>query len=240
MIFNEYLFPFSKHDNPFVIHNESNTIDSSSSSLPITMVSVPNCSSPTPTPTQSSPIYIAHNHYQTTSPILVPNLHPMVTRAKVGISKPKILHIVVTNDSFQSSTYKQAMNHPQWLHAMQSEYHALVLNNTGTLTSLLDGANLVGFKWIFKLKYNYDGSLQRYKARLVAKGFQQYEGYDFTDTFSLVIKPTTIRIVLTIALNSRWPIHQIDINNVFLHGDLSSPVYMQQPPGFSTDSTLVC
>jgi len=132
----------------------------------------------------------------------------------------------------------QAMNHPQWLHAMQYEYHALVQNNTWTLTSLPDGANLVGCKWIFKLKYNSDGSLQRYKARLVAKGFQQFEGYDFTDTFSPIIKPTTIRIVLTIALTSWWPIHQIDINNAFLHGDLSSPVYMQQPPGFSTDSLL--
>ena len=132
------------------------------------------------------------------------------------------------------------MKHPQRLHAMQSEYHAFVQNNTWTLTSLLAGANLVGSKWVFKLKYNSDGSLQRYKARLVAKGFQQSEGCDFTDTFSPVIKPTTIRIVLTIALTSRWPIHQIDINNAYLHGDLSSSVYMQQPPGFSTDPTLVC
>ena len=102
----------------------------------------------------------------------------MVTRAKAGISKPKILHTVVTNDFFQPSTYKQAMKHPQWLRAMQSEYHALVQNNTWTLTSLPAGANLVGCKWVFKLKYNSDGSLQRYKARLVAKGFQQSEGCD--------------------------------------------------------------
>ena len=106
VIFNEYLFPFSKHDNPFVIHNESNTTDSSSSSLPIIAVSVPNCSSPTLTPTQSSPISTAHNHCQTTSPLPVPNLHPMVTRAKAGISKPKILHTAVTNDSssYESSS----------------------------------------------------------------------------------------------------------------------------------------
>jgi len=118
----------------------------------------------------------------------------MVTRGKAGISKPKIIHVVVTNESFEPSTYKQAMNHPQWLHAMQYEYHALVQNNTWSLTSLPAGANLVGCKWAFKLKYNSDGSLQCYKARLVAKGFQQSEGYDFTDTFSPVIKPTTIEL----------------------------------------------
>jgi len=100
VIFNEYLFPFSKHDNPFVIHNESNTTASSFSSLPIILVSVPNCSSPTTTRTQSLPISTANNHCQTTSHIPVTNLHPMVTRAKAGISKPKILHTVVTNDSF--------------------------------------------------------------------------------------------------------------------------------------------
>ena len=94
---------------------------------------------------------------------------------------------------------------------------------------------------MFKKKYNVDGSLQRYKARLVAKGFHQREGHDFTYMFSLVIKPTTIRLVLTIALSSSWPIHQIDINNACLHGDLDFPVYMHQPLGFSsTNSSLVC
>jgi len=118
-----------------------------------------NCHSPITTPTQSSPISIVDNDCQITSPIPVTNLHPMVTRAKAVISKPKILHTAVTNDSFEPSTYKQAMNHSQWLHAMQSEYHALVQNNTWTLTSLPASANLVGCKWVFKLKYNFDGSL---------------------------------------------------------------------------------
>jgi len=114
-------------------------------------------------------------------------------------------------------------------------------NNTWTLTTLPPTANVVGCKWVFKKKYNVDGSLQRYKTRLVAKGFHQREGHDFTDTFSPVIKPTTIRLVLIIALSSSWPIHQIDINNAFLHGDFDFPVYMQQPLGFSsTDSSLVC
>jgi len=227
------------HNNPFILHNDSNTTASSSSSLPITVVSISNCSSPITTNNTSSPLSTVDNHCQITSPIHVTNFLPMITRAKADISKPKVLHTFVTNDYFEPSIYKQAMTHPQWLNAMQFEYHALVQNNTWTLTSLPAGANLVGCKWVFKMNHNSDGSLQRYKARLVAKSFQQFEGYDFTDAFSPVIKPTTIRLVLTIALTSRWPIHQIDINNAFLHGELSSLVYMQQPPGFSTDSTLV-
>ena len=86
MILNEYLFSFSKHNNPFVLHNDSNTTNSSSSSLPITMVLVPNCSSPITTNNQSSPISIVDNHCQITSPIPVIILHPMITRAKEGIS----------------------------------------------------------------------------------------------------------------------------------------------------------
>ena len=76
---------------------------------------------------------------------------------------------------------------------------------------------------------------------MVAKGFHQSEGFDFTDTFNPVVKPTTIRVVLTMALSARWPIHQLDINNAFLNEDLVEDVYLQQPPGFSSpDSTLVC
>jgi len=165
----------------------------------------------------------------------------MITRAKDGIFKPRALQSSISADFPEPSTYKQALTQPYWLQEMKAEYDALMQNNTWTLTTLPSTANVVGCKWVFKKKYNVDGSLQWYKARLVAKGFHQREGYDFTDTFSPVIKPTIIRLVLTIALSSSWPIHQIDINNAFLHDDLNFLVYMHQPPGFSsTDSSLVC
>jgi len=87
-------------------------------------------------------------------------------------------------------------------------------------------------KWVFKLKQKADGSLDRYKARLVAKGFDQEAGVDFHETFSPVIKPATIRLVLALAVHFNWVIRQLDISNAFLHGHLEEEVLMEQPKGF--------
>ncbi|GJT80320.1 ribonuclease H-like domain-containing protein [Tanacetum coccineum] len=76
------------------------------------------------------------------------------------------------------------------------------------------------------------GMLSRYKARLIANGITQLKGVDVDETFSPVVKPGTIRTVLSLAASRHWPIHQLDVKNAFLHGDLSETVYMHQPPGF--------
>ena len=89
-----------------------------------------------------------------------------------------------------------------------------------------------GCKWIFKIKRKPDGSIERFKARLVAKGFHQCPGLDFTETFSLVVKAIANRVVLSIAVSSKWEVRQLDVKNVFLHGVLQEEVYMSQPPGF--------
>jgi histone deacetylase 1/2 len=115
-------------------------------------------------------------------------------------------------------------------------------NSTWRLVPAPSGHHVVSCKWVFKLKYKADGTIDRHKARLVARGFTQQYGVDYTDTFSPVIKPTTVRLILAIAVSKGWHLRQIDIQNAFLHGDIQEEVYMDQPPGYvdKTHPRYVC
>src|SRR5436305_13217403 len=102
--------------------------------------------------------------------------------------------------------------------------------------------NINSNKWVFRVKKKPDGTIDKLKARLVARGFQQHAGVDFVETFSPVVKPLTIRLVLTLAVTKGWPIQQVDVNNAFLNGDLKEAVFMNQPEGYVDQSkpTHVC
>jgi hypothetical protein len=115
---------------------------------------------------------------------------------------------------------------------MAEEYKALVDNGTWRLVPRPPRANIITGKWVFKHKFHADGSPARQKARWVVCGFSQRYGVDYDETFSPVVKPATIRVVLSIAVSRSWPIHQLDVKNAFLHGHLDETVYCQQPPGF--------
>lgn len=102
--------------------------------------------------------------------------------------------------------------------------------------------NLIGSRWVFKIKRLPDGSFDQCKAQLVAKGFHQVLGVDFHETFSPVVKAPTIRIILAKAVAKGWLVRQLDINNAFLNGYLTRDVFMKQPDGFvdSSQPTYVC
>lgn len=115
---------------------------------------------------------------------------------------------------------------------MKEEYDALIKNNTWTLAPSPTHRQPIGCKWVFRVKENAYGTINKYKARLVEKGFHQVEGFDITETFSPVVKSITVRIVLTLAISNGLPIQQLEINNFFLNCILTEEVYMVQPPGF--------
>ena len=168
------------------------------------------------------------------------NVHPMQTRSKSGIHNPQIHHSLFLAHN-EPKGVKQALADPNWLSAMQFEYAALLKNHTWDLVPLPSNRKAVGCKWVFRIKENADGSINKYKARLVAKGFHQVHGFDFHETFSPVVKPITIRLIITLALTNNWELFQLDVNNVFLNGLLEETVYMVQPPGFEVeDKSLVC
>jgi len=117
--------------------------------------------------------------------------------------------------------------------AMEEEFITLQHNQTWDLVPFSTDMNLIGCKWMYRIKYNPNGTILKHNARLVAKGFLQTPRVDYAETFSPIVKAPTIRVLFTLAITFGWDIQQVDINNVFLNGDLTENVYMSQSEGFT-------
>ncbi|KAJ0027681.1 hypothetical protein Pint_36319 [Pistacia integerrima] len=150
--------------------------------------------------------------------------HSMTTRSMNKIYKPKQFHSVSKHPIppiLEPTCVSQAIRDPKWRSAMSDELTALMRHHTWDLVSPPPHCQPVGCKWVFRVKRKSDGSIDRFKARLVAKGFNQRPGLDYNETFSPVVKPATIRTVLTISVMHGWSLRQLDVNNAFLHGKLN-------------------
>lgn len=138
-------------------------------------------------------------------------------------------------------SYQQAVQHKEWQVAMTFEFKALYINKTWDIVPLSKGKCPISCKWVYKLKHKSDGSIERYKARLVVRGFTQKVDIDYNETFSPVINMTTLRSLVCIVVKKGWTLHQHDVNNTFLHGDLHEEVYMKIHLGLDVDGkNLVC
>lgn len=112
---------------------------------------------------------------------------------------------------------------------MNNEIQALIDNKTWVYTPLPLGKKDIGCKWVYKTMFHVNGSIECHKARLVAQGFTKVEGIYFFDTFSLVAKLTTIRLILSLDSSLNLHLHQLDVHNAFFHNDLDEEVYMEKP-----------
>ncbi|KAI0978433.1 hypothetical protein GJ496_007837 [Pomphorhynchus laevis] len=128
----------------------------------------------------------------------------------------------------------------EWKKAIDSEIGALKENNAWELVDRPEGAKAIKTKWLFKRKYGKNGDVVKYRARLVAKGCAQIYGVDYFETYSPVVKLTTIRILIAVAVERNMLLHQTNISNAFLNSKLVEDIFMERPEGFIINPNKVC
>ena len=133
------------------------------------------------------------------------------------------------NDPENFSEAVNSIDSDKWLEAMKDEIESINKNNVWELTDLPKDRKAIGCKWVLRRKFKVDGSLERYKARLVAKGYNQQPGVDFVDTYSLVVRFTSVRIIMSIVARMNLELHQLDVKTAFLNGELKEDIFMIQP-----------
>ncbi|KAJ0733108.1 putative RNA-directed DNA polymerase [Helianthus annuus] len=244
--FNEHVFPSLTE--PSIDPPSSSTAATSFSTIPDPPLaifdnpSIPTTepSPPTPPisePVQTTPIPQTNTTQPTSSPsqpttprYRPPHLRPHPKSRK--IFDPSANIATTSTVPSEPTSFTVANESAEWRQAMAAELHALHRNGTWSLVPPVPNSNVIDCKWVYRLKTDQHGNLTRHKARLVAKGFLQQSGIDYHETFSPVVKPATIRTVLSLAVSNKWSLKQLDVQNAFLHGDLHETVYMRQPPGF--------
>lgn len=152
-------------------------------------------------------------------------------------------HICVDGIEPDPLTVDEALNGSnaeEWLHAMESEYSSLIENNTWSLCDLQAVKKAINCKWVFKSETDNNGNIVRFKARLVAKGCSQRKGIDYDETYSHVVRYTSIRYLFALVAQYDLKIWQLDAVTAFLQGDLEDTICMKQPEKFDDGTGHVC
>ena len=140
-------------------------------------------------------------------------------------------------------TLKEAMKRPDWhlWHAaMLREMESLKKNKTWVLERAPNGRRVITGRWVFRLKKDRFGNIQKYKARWVVHGFKQQEGLDYVDTFAAVVKPMSYKCLMAMSVKRGYKIHHMDVVTAFLYGFLHEVIYLEQPHMFNEDPDKVC
>ena len=148
--------------------------------------------------------------------------------------------LTAENEEPQSIT--EALNASKWKEALEEEYNSLISNKTWELVPPPEGCNVIGSKWVIKIKRDANGYVDRHKARFVAQGYSQTPGIDYEEVFSHVAIHSSIRTLLALANKHNLEIRQMDVKTAFLNGYIEHDIYMSQPDGFvyTEHSEYVC
>ena len=174
---------------------------------------------------------------------------PVLRRSERGRKPPDYYGgewaTAANNDDNEPRTAKEALTSPQktkWIKAMEKEMASLQTNEVWDLVELPKDRKAVGSKWIFRVKTNADGTVERHKARLVAQGFSQKFGDEYDETFCPVVRFESVRTIIALAAQHGLKLHQMDVTTAFLNGELKEEIYMKQPEGFIAKGKehLVC
>ncbi|CAJ2638092.1 unnamed protein product [Trifolium pratense] len=172
----------------------------------------------TPSSSSSPSSPISSSSSPSSTPIKLKDLSDIYARCNYCVVEPE--------------NFDEAIKEDVWRNAMQEEIDAIEKNKTWQLVEKPNDKEAIGVKWVYKLKHNPDGSIQRAKARLVVKGYAQQPGIDYSETFAPVARLDTVRTIIALAAQKGWNLYQLDVKSAFLNEELKEEVYVQQPQGF--------
>ena len=196
---------------------------------------------PIPTLNQSPPSTPIASSSLTSSPLTSPESTPLKMKSLTDVyaRSQQILDSELVDFALFADAdleeFETAVKNDKRRKAMDSKIESVLKNDTWDLVDLPQGHKSIGVKWVYKTKLNKNGDIEKHKARLVVKGYKQKYGTDYNEVFAPVICLETIRLVVFLAAQRNWKLHQMDVKSAFLNGYLNEEVYIDQPPGYIKD-----